>query len=284
MNAIVIIFLFMYIIGIVAIVNKLRDVLENPDKYLEYNMEQLAEERIRNTPYCRFFKSLSHQYAFVPFFMAFVLTAFGGVIVYLTIRVVAWGNNLILPGTWLISVIALFFINLFFGMLIIPMHIKNSFFAVATDGMFGLTRYDNWRNGYIGLLVSFVLLFPFCGLSANNYIYYDENGITSSRYFELDETYTDYDDINEVRIYYYHNKKDSLYLKYELVLADGKNIDITTSDYYDENTLNIHKMLEKTGKCNVDVMPLTEDELIYLQDKLSKERYDLIIYIFEGFH
>ena len=100
MNAIVIIFLFMYIIGIVAIVNKLRDVLENPDKYLEYNMEQLAEERIRNTPYCRFYKSLSHQYAFVPFFMAFVLTAFGGVIVYLTIRVVAWGNNLILPGTW----------------------------------------------------------------------------------------------------------------------------------------------------------------------------------------
>ena len=64
----------------------------------------------------------------------------------------------------------------------------------------------------------------------------------------------------------------------------GKNIDIATSDYYDENTLNIHKMLEKTGKCNVDVMPLTEDELIYLQDKLSKERYDLIIYIFEGFH
>lgn len=283
MNAIVLVFLFVYILVIALIAYKLRDIFKNPEKYTEKDIEAMADKLIKKTPYCKIFRSLSGQYVFVPYFIWLALTALETLILYLATRIIAWDNYLILPDTWLFSFSTLFFINIF-GMPIFCMHFKNSFFAVAVRGLLHYERYQIWKRGHIYFLIVFVLLFPICCLGTNNYIYYNDSGITSSDFFELGETFTDYNDIKEVEISYSYSYDNELYLKYELVLADGKTMDIATRHCYDENTLYIHKMLEKTGSCNVDIMPLTEEEIKYFQSELPKEQCDLTIYIFEGFH
>lgn len=284
MNTVLYIFLIFYIVVIILTAHKLSDIIKNPEKYREDDMDRLADERIKKKKHFGFFQSLSHQYAFVPLFMSFAFSGIGALIIRLIIKLVAGDNNLIIPDTWIISGLALLFINFSFGMVIVPMHIKNSFFAVAMDDILGSSRYRTWKQGYIWFLVSFVLLFPFCGFSANNYLYYDVDGITSSRYFELGETYTAYEDIETVKIYYYYDDDNELCLEYRVLLSDGKMFDMTPTNFCNEDTYNLHRMIEQKAKCEPEVMPLTDEEILYMRKTLTDERIEWIEYIFEGFH
>ena len=283
MNYILFVYLAIYILVIVATVRKLRDILKNPEKYQEDDMDRLADERIKKKKHFGFFKSLSHQYAFVPLFMSFAFSGVGAILIRTTIKLVAGNNNLIIPETWLISAIALLFINFSFGMVVVPMHIKNSFFAVAMDEM-GSTRYRTWKNGYIMFLISFVLLFPFCGLAANNYVYYDLDGITSSRYFEFGETYTAYEDITAVEIYHRYDSDNELTLGYTVTLSDGKTFDMVPNDLFNRDIYKLHKMFEKKAQCTPKITPLTDEVRDELKEYMSPERLEEIEYVFEGFH
>ena len=67
MNLILMIFLIIYIVGIIAISLRLHDIIKNPDKYEDLELEARAAYKVANTKHCRFFKSLSHQYISILF-------------------------------------------------------------------------------------------------------------------------------------------------------------------------------------------------------------------------
>ena len=286
MNIIILVSLtLIYIALTVAISLKLRDILKHPEKYEELELENRAYKRMRERKHFAFFQSLSHQYSFVTILFWIAICILSAALIYGILRLIAWDNELIFPGTALIGVIGMMFTGITVGMVIIPLHIKTTFFAVAVDGMFDGERYDIWKKAYISLLIFFALTFPFFILSSNNYIYYNDIGITSSAYFQLGEIYTAYEDIEEVRIYAHHdNDGDASALKYEIKLSDGKILDICTNNYFNERTLDVHKKIEAQSDCKVNIEPLTDEDIAYLTKKLSKEKMEIVSYIFEGLH
>ena len=132
----------------------------------------------------------------------------------------------------------------------------------------------------------FTVGFPFFVLGCNNYAHYSDSGITVSRYFQLNETYSAYEDIQEVSIYIHHNNKGKVnVICYEIRLSDGKRFDINDGAYriVGKSTLEIHKLLEKRATCAPNITPLNDADLEYLKT-LDREKAEAIRYIFEGFH
>ena len=281
---ILIVYAIIYIAIIFVLSIRLKDISINPEKYEDYELVAQAMEKERNTPYCKFFKSLSHQYMMVFFPIWILLAAVGNIILLLSHKAISGSNEYITTDGAIIGIIPMFFILLIFTFFIMQ-HIKTPYFVIATEDSWASDgRAKNLKISYILLLILFVVGFPFYALSANSYVYYNEEGITSSRYFELGETYTDYDDIQETNIYYEYSSDDELYLYYEVVLSDGKVMNLITSNLFTEDTLNIHKMLEQNTNYTPNITPLTSKEIDYLYEHLSEERAKYIIYIFEGFH
>ena len=281
---ILIAYAIIYITIIFVLSIRLKDISINPEKYEDYELVAQAMEKERNTPYCKFFKSLSHQYMMVFFPIWILLAAVGNIILSLSHKAISGSNEYITTDGAIIGILPMFFILLIFTFFIMQ-HIKTPYFVIATEDSWASDgRAKNLKISYILLLIFFVVGFPFYALSANSYVYYNEEGITSSKYFELGETYTDYDDIQETNIYYEYSSDDELYLYYEVVLSDGKVMNLITSNLFTEDTLNIHKMLEQNTNCTPNITPLTSKEIDYLYEHLSEERAKYIIYIFEGFH
>ena len=289
MTIIIIIFTVLYIVLAAGIALRLIDLRKRPEKYEEAELQALAEETERKTPHFGFFKSLSHQYAMINFCLILLLSALAyGVIVACSVLTAGKDLNILLD-TQFAGVAAAFFLNIIMGMAIIPLFIKTKFFAVSLlDGFNVSGRYAIWKRGYTVLLVLFLVAFPFYGLGCNNYAHYNDEGITISRYFQLDETYTTYEEIQEVVIYIHHNnsgKVDTIH--YELRLADGKLFDINdglgAGKHITKTTLEIHKLLEQKASCIPTITPLNEVDLKFLETR-SIEQAEAIRYIFEGFH
>ena len=181
-------FMIIYAVGIVLISLKLADIIKNPNKYEETKLVRKAEAQARSKAYFPLFKSLSHQYSMVllPIWLVSMLVCIGLLLVIYEIK--AGAGNLILPGTFMIGGLASLFIMIPTIFSILPLYIKTPFFAIIANESCDGTRYGAWKEGFIMLLVLFTVGFPFYGLAANNYIHYDDGGITTSMYFQLDET------------------------------------------------------------------------------------------------
>lgn len=273
-----------YLVSLVLIVRKLRDILKNPHKYDETELENRADDYASKRDYCRFFKSLSHQYSGVGLFLSFLLTALSGVLLWGLDRLIAGNGTSITPGARGVGIVAMLFLNLIVGIAIIPLHIKTPFFAVMVDGAFDGSRRDIWRKSLIALLILFAITFPFFTLSANHYTHYDEVGITHSAFFQLDESHTAYADVEEVWISVSHNKHEQFSaLHYEVLLSDGRRANLCNT-YFDENTLAVHRSIEAYGSCSFHIEAMTEEDLTYLREKLSDEKLATVLYIFEGMH
>ncbi|MBQ7365093.1 MAG: hypothetical protein IJW46_05805 [Clostridia bacterium] len=282
-----VIFLLLTLIDItslILIVRRLRDIRKNPHKYDETELVNRADDYASNRDYCRFFKSLSHQYSGVGLLLSFLLTALSGVLLWVLDRLIAGSGTSITPGARGAGIVAMLFLNLIVGIAIIPLHIKTPFFTVMVDGAFDGNRRDIWKKSYIAFLILFAITFPFFTLSANHYTHYNESGITHSAFFQIDETFTAYEEIEDVWISVGHNKHGQFSaLRYEVLLSDGRRLDLS-STYYNENTLAIHRYIEATSNCRMHIEPLSEDDLAELQERLSPERLAIVLYIFEGIH
>ena len=290
MTTIFAVLLILYVLSSAAIGWKLYDVYHRPERYKELELEDRARALEYEKKHFFFFKSLSHQYGMVNLLFWVLLTAGAyGVIVacsYLT----AGGDRVILLDTHFAGLVAMLFINITLGLVIIPLHIKTPFFAVSVNDMFNVDgRYATYKRGYVILLVSFVLLFPFYGLGCNNYVHYNDAGITVSRYFQFGETYTAYDEIQEVVIYVHHDNNGKFdVIHYQLRLSDGNVFDVndcagTNGRGISETTLEIHKLLEQNANCTPTITPLNDADLEYLSTR-SAEQAAAIRYVFEGFH
>lgn len=286
MNPILIIFLVIYVVGIVAISLKLRDIIRDPEKYEDWELVKKASIKEQNTPHIKLFKSLSTQYAlFVNILGWFLWLPISYGILVLIHKIMAGESRLIMPGGAIAGIIPM----LFFGIILAPVvtyFIKTPFFAIAFEEAwcFG-GRAKNIKVGFICLLVSFTLLFPFYGLSANCYVHFDSEGISSSKYFELEETYTPYEDVVKAKIWMYYEDEKPNTVYYEITLPNGVTLDIASvNTKVSEETLMLHKYLEEKGTCDVEVTPLTLSDMKYLQEHASPEKLEIIKYIFEGFH
>ena len=175
-----------------------RDILKNPHKYQETALENKAYQEERKKKHCWFFKSLSHQYSFVSFPVCLLLAVLSAAVLYGIFKLIAGNSTMITPGPRLLGVIAMVFLNIDLGTVILPLHIKTTFFAVAVKDAFNGSRYSIWKKSYITLLIFFAITFPLYALSANHYIFYDHHGVTASGFFEITETYTAYEDIEEL--------------------------------------------------------------------------------------
>lgn len=287
MTAIAIIFTILYVVGVALISLKLRDILRNREKYEEKKLVRKAEERERSKAYFPFFKSLSHQYSMVllPIWLVSMLVCIGLLLVVYEIK--AGAGNLILPGTFMIGGLASLFIMIPTIFSILPLYIKTPFFAIIANESSDGTRYGAWKEGFIMLLILFTVGFPFYGLAANNYIHYDDGGITTSMYFQLDETYTAYEDIKKVSISANSTSEgvvDSL--SYEVTLSDGRVIGLMTKSvpYFSEEVIEIHKTLEKYDGVEFEITPLSYSDIKYMKVNLSPYQMKSVEYIFEGRH
>lgn len=282
--------LIIYLVSCAAIGWKLYDVYQRPERYREIELADRALELQREKRAWFLFQNLSHQYSMVNFLFTLILTvgAYGVTVAcsYLT----AGQDTVILLDTQIGGLIAMFFINITLGMVIVPLHIKTPFFAVSVDSMFNVDgRYATYRRGFTVLLISFALLFPFYGLGCNNYAHYSDTGITTSKYFQIGETYTAYDEIQEVIIYVHHDssgKFDTLH--YEIRLSDGRLFDVndvagSSGHRLADTTLEIHKLIERRAHFTPTITPLTDSDLQYLST-CSVQQAVAIQYVFEGFH
>ena len=287
MNLILIIFLIIYIVGIIAISLRLHDIIKNPDKYEDLELEARAADKVTNTKYCKFFKSLSHQYACILFIPSFILF---GLLSYLALRLIhkimAGESELIMLGGTIAGLVPALFLGIFL-IFTIAYFIKTPFFAIAIDGAWcSGGRARNIKVSFICLLVSFVLLFPFYSLSANCYVHFDDEGIHSSTYFELGETYTPYEDVLHAKVWMLHKDNGTPdAVKYQVTLPNGVAFDIAgVNTKVTDETLKFHKLLEENGTCEIEVEPITDEDMEYLKEHASPEKLEIIKYIFEGFH
>ena len=276
MTAIAIIFMILYIVGIALISLKLRDIMINREKYEEKKLVRKAEAKARNKTHFTFFKSLSHQYSMVllPILYVSILACIGLLLVIYKIK--AGADSLILSGTFMIGGIASIFIMIPTIDSILPLYIKTPFFAIIANGSSDGTR-----------LILFTVCFPFYGLAANNYIHYDEGGITTSMYFQLDESYTAYEDIKKVSISASSTSDGDVdSLTYEVTLSDGRVIDLMTKSvpYFSEEVVEIHKILEKYDGVEFEITPLSYSDIKYMKINLSPYQMKNVEYIFGGKH
>ena len=287
MTAIAIIFMVLYVTGVALISLKLRDILRNREKYEEKKLVKRAEARARSKAHFPFFKSLSHQYSMVllPIWLVSILACIGLLLVIYKIK--AGADSLILSGTFMIGGIASLFIMIPTIVSILPLYIKTPFFAIIASESSDGTRYGAWKESFIMLLILFTVGFPFYGLAANNYIHYDESGITTSMYFQLDETYTAYEDIKKVSISANSTSDGDVdSLTYEVTLSDGRAIDLMTKSvpYFSEEVIEIHKILEKYDDVEFEITPLTYSDMKYMKVNLSPYQMKNVEYIFGGKH
>lgn len=287
MTAIAIIFMVLYVTGIALISLKLRDIMINREKYEEKKLVRKAEAKARNKTHFTFFKSLSHQYSMVllPILYVSILACIGLLLVIYEIK--AGVGNLILSGTFMIGGLASLFIMIPTILSILPLYIKTPFFAIIASESSDGTRYGAWKEGFIMLLILFTVCFPFYGLAANNYIHYDEGGITTSMYFQLGESYTAYEDIKNVSISASSTSDGDVdSLTYEVTLSDGRAIDLMTKSvpYFSEEVIEIHKILEKYDDVEFEITPLTYSDMKYMKVNLSPYQMKNVEYIFEGKH
>lgn len=284
------IFAVLYLVFGAFIVLRLFDIHNRPERYEEWELEAAAEATVRRKRHSVFFKSLPEQYGTVNS-VFFLLLLAASYIIIVTCSYLAAGDDANLPlDTQYGGVIAMLLPDLLLGIAIIPLHIRTSFFAVSIMNVFDVPdRYSIWKRGYKILLLLFLIGFPFYGLACNNYAHYNESGITISRYFQLGETYTAYEDIGEINIYIHHdvdgNPTD---ICYELRLSDGSLLDINngnirSSAHINKTTLEIHKLLEQNASCTPTITPLNDADLEYLTTR-SAEQAEAIRYVFEGFH
>jgi hypothetical protein len=287
MNAIFIIFAIIYVAGIVAISLKLRDIIKNKNKYMEPEVAELARKRRREKKYLRFFQSLSHQYI-VSLLPILLLSIFGITgLLKVFYKIIAGENTLILADTWLAGACGMMFIMIPVIIAVIPLHIKTPFFAVVAEGgSKDGTRYAAWKEGFIMLLITFVIGFPFYGFAANNYIYYDDEGITSSAYFQLGETYTAYEDVTKVKISVYYDDGVIDSLSYRVTLSDGRTLEMSDSTklFFPETTVELHRNIEKYSNAEFEIEAPTEEDYANLSERLSEDKLENIKYVFEGDH
>lgn len=145
-----------------------------------------------------------------------------------------------------------------------------------------------FRLAYLTFLILFALGFPFVALSCNNYIYYGESGITSSAYFQLNETFTAYADIEKVQIYVSHNKHGQPdQFHYDIALTDGRTLNVNNSGtgckYIASTTQEIHKYIAFYGSCTAEITPLNDDDIRYIETQLSADRAQAVYEVFGGF-
>lgn len=289
MTTIIIVFAVLYLVLGTGIVLRFIDIRNRPEKYEESELQTAAERIECQTPYSGFFKSVSHKYAVVNMGVALLLTAAAyGIIVGCSYWTAGADKNILLD-VQIGGVVAAFFLNVIVGLVIIPLHIKTKYFAVSVLDVFNVSdRLSIWKRGYFVFLAFFLVAFPFYSLGCNTYAHYNEEGITVSRFFQIDETYTAYEDIQEVNIYIHHNYHGQVdTMNYELRLKDGKIVDVNdgigAKDRMNRTTLEIHKLLEQKASCTPTITPLNKDDYEFLK-KQSSEQADAVYYIFEGFH
>lgn len=290
MTVIIVVFLVLYVASSAAICWKLYDIHKRPERYKELELEDAARALQYEKKSFVFFQNLSHQYSMVNLLFVLLLTAVAYGVAVACAYLTAAGDTVILLDTQLFGLTAMFFVNIILGLAIIPLHIKTPFFAVSVDGVFNVEgRYAIYKRAYSVLLIFFVLAFPFFGLGCNNYAHYNDAGITVSKYFQFGETYTAYDEIEEVVIYVHHDNSGKFSsIHYQLKLSNGKLFDVndvagSNGHVVSETTLEIHKLLEKQANCAPTITPLSDADLEYLST-LSTERASAIQYVFEGFH
>lgn len=271
-----------YLGGIVAISLKLRDIVKNPAKYEE---EELEDEACRRSAKAKtfFFKSLSHRYLCligIPFFVAF--PAVGWLVIKGCHHLLLGSNASLAADLSMIGVLAAEFLGIGF-MGVIPFHIRKPLFAVMTLDLFNGDRARRWKKAYIMILIMFILTVPFIGLSCTHYAGYNESGITTSGYFQVGETYTAYTDVTEAKVELHRDENDRpTRVSYEVRLADGTFWNINSSDTCSRSTLTIHESLLAAG-CTVHFdSPLTETDIAYLRENYSAAAVERMVALFEG--
>lgn len=279
-----------YVLTIVLLSFKLRDIIKNPHKYKDEELVKQGDELIATKKYHIPFRSLSHQYAMVDALFIVVLTALDfGLIILLQNAFFIDGEKITL-GVGLIGVLALMFLNVIVGLSIIPLAIKTPFFEVASRCAFNVeSRSENYKKAYIFTLVLAVITIPFAAFGANTYAYYNDNGVTFSQYFDFGETTVAYEDIASVKVEIHHNNSGQVNVfHYYIITKDNKWLDVndpnTTTYGFVENVYSIHKLIEEKGTCSIDVTPLNDVDEKYINEKLTAREQEIVRYIYGGFH
>ena len=275
-----------YFATIIITLFKIIDIHKNPKKY---EHQDLIDETNRKYAgkwdnFCGFFKSLSHQYGMVTVLFDFGFVVIGTLIIIGVNKLYNTGEGSIFLGTQFIGSIGLLFLGMPLCMVIIPLAIKRPFFVVTTLDMFNTEyRPKIYFKGYLGFLILFFVTFPFITLSCNNYAYYDKNGIYHNTYFQIEEEFTSFEEIEKIEIYVSYEKGKISELNYDIYL-NGRKLDVNSENIrrkmFSENTLVIHNYILEKGDCEFVVTPLTGEEIEYFMNNYSSENYKIIFEIF----
>lgn len=275
-----------YIATIIITIFKVKDIHKNPEKYEHQDLIDETNKKYAGKwdNFCGFFKSLSHQYGMITFVFNVIFVVIGTFIIIGVNKLYNTGEGSVFLGTQIIGSIGLLFLGMPLCMLIIPLAIKKPFFVVTTLDMFNTEyRPKIYFKGYLFFLILFIVTFPFITLSCNNYAYYDDNGIYHNRYFQIEEVFTSYDEIDKIEIYVSYEKGKISELNYDIYLNNGK-LDVNSANIrrkmFSENTIAIHNYVIEKGKCEFVITPLTEEEINYFIAKYSTEDCMVIFEIF----
>ena len=277
-----------YIIIIVLLCLKLRDVIANPQNY-EHRKLMAAADELEKTKCRGDIVKFRRKYAAIATPFVFLIAGISLALFFGIRQIFVFDQKEIVFGTIYIGVLPVFFLDIVLGLLIIPLTINTPSFAVATRAMTKhIERPKIYKTGYAATLIIFIIAFPFFILSVNNYCCYDDENIAYSKYFQLTEQTISYADIESVNIYArYKDNGDIMYLCYEIV-HDGQelNINAPNSDkkFFTDKVFEIHKLIEEKSDCEAAITPLTPDGLEYIEEKFDEHKIEIIDYIFEGFH
>lgn len=276
-----------YIGVIIFLVWKIRDICVNREKYSHDALVAEGDKLIAAKKYRIPFKSLSHQYGMVGMLFTFALTALETLIGIGIQKLIFTDGKTVVFGTSWIGVICLLFLNIFVGTGVIPLAIKKPFFEVATRDLFNVaSRSDTYKFAYIATLVTFAVVFPFAVLSVNNYAYYNDSGITYSKFFELTETTAEYGQIDKVKVSIHNDNNGKVNVFEYIITYNGNEIDInnpnTSVKGFTEGVFEIHKNIEKYGNCDIEIRPLTDVDYEYINNSLNPRQQEIVRYIYSG--
>lgn len=278
-----IVFLVVYLAVLALSVRRLVDIHKNPTAYYEEALQREAERLEETRPHFFLWKSLSHQYAFFGLFLGLALFAlsFG---VLCGVHALLRNGAALTFGTAFVGPVCAFFFCLVLGMAVIPLHIKKPFFAVMVLDVFNAVgRWEIWKKAYAAFIVLFAVGFPFYALGCNHYGYYNGEGVGTSSYFQLGETFVRYGEIEEARIFYRHDNSGKIDALCYVVSSGGWETDVnkpnTGNQKLSDGAYEIHLRLLETD-CAFTVTPLTQEDRAYLSSRFTAEERDRILAVF----
>lgn len=275
------VFTFIYLIVLLYLILKLRDILSNPEKYNEIKGWDKYRKSFWYEPMSNYHNKWFAKNWLAPIVIG--IPVWGIIIACFYFAAKAIQLYLLIPSsailtfntdTMAIGITGIIFIAVCFEFWIsfnskLPIMIAATMSAFNSD-----ERSTDWKKLIVTFMIIFAVAFPFYVLSVDDYGYITNEKISYNEYLKFSETDFYFDEITQAETSFHaDNNEQEFFFSYEISNSKGDRFDVLEAGR--ETTAYVHKVLKDR---NIPVIKAHIDSDTYqkILDGESHLRLELI--------